>query len=40
MSTQVASEQLMQVVEKMEECEKCRLSKDSPVVCLARVGQR
>jgi len=39
MSTQVACDQLMQVVEKMEkEGEKCRLSKDSPVVCLARVG--
>jgi len=39
MSTQVACEQLMQVVEKMEaEGEKCKLSKDSPVVCLARIG--
>ena len=39
MSNQVACDQLMLVVEKMEkEGEKSTLSKDSPVVCMARVG--
>ena len=39
MSTQVACQQLMGIVENMEkEGEKCLLSKDSRVVCLARVG--